>query len=226
MVNLINNNEQIKEIITESIVEQDSIYHCSSFPVGEGGGVEHYLSYLFSHNLPGVSNRVIKFLHTIDQSQAKLLHLHSPDFLWKLTGECAVVFTAHNHSLYCPSGTKYLAGQQKVCDRNFSYLGCTWGKIVDGCGSRKPLRILQELNHTHDVLDLVKAHKVTIIAPSNYVGQQIVKNGVPSHQVVTLHNTISVSETETAPLSIETHNNHRILFAGRIVPDKGLEYCR
>ncbi|GAA6620832.1 glycosyltransferase family 4 protein [Scytonema sp. NUACC26] len=224
MVNLANNIKTSREIVTEYTFEQDTIYHCSNFPAGEGGGVEHYLSYIFSHKLPGVSDRIIKSLHTIDQSQTKLLHLHSPELLWQLTGECATVFTAHNHSLYCPSGTKYLAGQQKICDRNMSYLGCAWGKIVDGCGSRKPLRMFRELRYTPDALSLIKAHKVTIIAPSDYIRQQHIKNGIPPHLVVTLHNSISVSQTETAPLSVETHKNHRILFAGRIVPDKGLEW--
>ncbi|MUG96402.1 glycosyltransferase [Scytonema sp. UIC 10036] len=224
MVNLINNDETITEVSTEPCFEKGLIYHCSGIPRGEGGGVERYLAYLLSKKLPDVSDLVLKSPQTIDQSQVKLLHIHTADLIWDLTGECATVFTAHNHSLYCPSGTKYLAGQRVVCDRNLSYLGCTWGKIVDGCGSRKPLRMMRELQLTHKALDIVKERKVLIIAPSDYIRNEHIKNGIPPQQVVTLHNAISVSETATTPLSAEVHKNHRILFAGRIVPDKGLEW--
>ncbi len=54
--------------------------------------------------------------------------------------------------------------------------------------------------------------------------QQLIQNGVPSEQTLTLHCGISVPQTATAPLSLEVHQNHRILFAGRIVSDKGLKW--
>ncbi|MHC5857806.1 glycosyltransferase family 4 protein [Nostoc sp.] len=208
----------------QKIFDQKLIYQCSNFNVGGSGGVETYLAALFEHRPPDISDRVIKSLKNIDQSQFKLLHIHSPDLLLQLTGECPTIFSVHNHSLYCPSGTKYLAGQQTVCDRNFSYLGCTWGKLVDKCGSRKPLRTLKELQTTHEFLDVLKKIKITFIANSEYVRQELIKNGVPPEQTVTLHCGISIPQTATTPLSLEVHQNHRILFAGRIVSDKGLEW--
>ncbi|MEH2049820.1 glycosyltransferase family 4 protein [Nostoc sp.] len=208
----------------QKIVDQNLIYQCSNFNVGGSGGVETYLASLFEHRPPDISDRVLKSLKNIDQSQFKLLHIHSPDLLLQLTGECPTIFSVHNHSLYCPSGTKYLAGQQTVCDRNFSYVGCTWGKLVDKCGSRKPLRTLKELQTTHQFLDVLKKIKITFIANSEYVRQELIKNGVPPEQTVTLHCGISIPQTSTAPLSLEVHQNHRILFAGRIVSDKGLEW--
>ncbi|MEH1921122.1 glycosyltransferase family 4 protein [Nostoc sp.] len=204
--------------------DKNLVYQCSNFNVGGSGGVETYLASLFEHRPPDISDRVLKSLKNIDQSQFKLLHIHSPDLLLQLTGECPTIFSVHNHSLYCPSGTKYLAGQQTVCDRNFSYLGCTWGKLVDKCGSRKPLRTLKELQTTHQFLDVLKKIKITFIANSEYVRQELIKNGVPPEQTVTLHCGISIPQTATAPLSLEVHQNHRILFAGRIVSDKGLEW--
>ncbi|MGF1934448.1 MAG: glycosyltransferase family 4 protein [Nostoc sp. ChiQUE02] len=208
----------------QKLIDPNLIYQCSNFEVGEGGGVETYLASLFEHRPAEVSDRVIKSLKNVDQSQFKLLHIHSPDLLLQLTGECPAVFSVHNHSFYCPSGTKYLAGQRTICDRNFSYLGCTWGKLVDKCGSRRPLRTLQELQTTHQFLDVLKKVKITFVANSEYVRQELIQNGVPPEQTVTLHCGISVPQTATAPLSLEVHQNHRILFVGRIVSDKGLEW--
>ncbi|MEH2329201.1 glycosyltransferase family 4 protein [Nostoc sp.] len=210
--------------MSQEIFDKDLIYQCSNFGVGGSGGVETYLASLFEHRPSDVSDRVIKSLKNIDQSQFKLLHIHSPDLLLQLTGECPAIFSVHNHSFYCPSGTKYLAEQRTICDRNFSYLGCTWGKLVDKCGSRRPLRTLRELQTTHQFLDVLKRLKITFIANSEYVRQELIENGVPPEQTITLHCGISIPETANFPLSLEVHQNHRILFAGRIVSDKGLEW--
>ncbi|MBE9104219.1 glycosyltransferase family 4 protein [Nostoc cf. edaphicum LEGE 07299] len=210
--------------MSQETFDKDLIYQCSSFGVGGSGGVETYLASLFEHRPPDVSDRVIKSLKNIDQRQFKLLHIHSPDLLLQLTGECPAIFSVHNHSFYCPSGTKYLAEQRTICDRNFSYLGCTWGKLVDRCGSRRPLRTLRELQTTHQFLDVLERLKVTFIANSEYVRQELIQNGVTPEQVITLHCGISIPETASSPLSLEVHQNHRILFAGRIVSDKGLEW--
>ncbi|RCJ34875.1 colanic acid biosynthesis glycosyltransferase WcaL [Nostoc punctiforme NIES-2108] len=210
--------------MSQKIFDKDLIYQCSSFGVGGSGGVETYLASLFEHRPPDVSDRVIKSLKNIDQRQFKLLHIHSPDLLLQLTGECPAIFSVHNHSFYCPSGTKYLAEQRTICDRNFSYLGCTWGKLVDKCGSRRPLRTIRELQTTHQFLDVLKRLKITFIANSEYVRQELIQNGVSPEQVITLHCGISIPETASSPLSLEVHQNHRILFAGRIVSDKGLEW--
>ncbi|MHC5935302.1 glycosyltransferase family 4 protein [Nostoc sp.] len=224
MPNLINDAKQSNKQLHGENFEKNLIYQCSNFDIGGSGGVETYLGSLFEHRPDDVSDRVIKSLKNVDQSQFKLLHIHSPDLLLQLTGECPTIFSVHNHSFYCPSGTKYLAGQRTICDRNFSYLGCTWGKFVDKCGSRKPLRSFRELQTTHQFLDVLKKIKITFIANSEYVRQELIKNGVPPEQTVTLHCGISIPQIATAPLSLEVHQNHRILFAGRIVSDKGLEW--
>lgn len=225
MPNLITDAEQSGQNLNQPVYEKNLIYHGSSFNVGSGGGVETYLASLFEQALPNVSDRVIqKSLENVDQSQLKLLHVHSVDLLLQLTGECPTVFTVHNHSAYCPSGTKYLAGQQVICQRNFSYFGCTWGKIVDRCGSRKPVRAIKEFQGSHQVLNVLKNLKVTVVANSDYVRGQLIINGVPPEQTVTLRFGTLVPKIATAPLTLETHKNQRILFAGRIVPDKGLEW--
>lgn len=79
MLNSINNAKQNNEQLHRGIFEKDLIYQCSNFDVGEGGGVETYLASLFEHRPPEVSDRVIRSLKNVDQSQFKLLHLHSPD---------------------------------------------------------------------------------------------------------------------------------------------------
>jgi glycosyltransferase involved in cell wall biosynthesis len=208
----------------ETIVSQQKIYQCSATDIRGGGGIETYIASLVNSEILGVSNHHINSFQNLDQGQCKLLHLHDPEFLAELRGECPAIFTLHNHCSYCPSGTKYLANRQQKCDRNMHLLGCTWGHLVDGCGSRRPEKIWQNWQSSYDFLSNAKKINIPIIANSNYVRKQIINNGLSPHRVITLHCGLKQPKYPTTSLTKEIHQNQRILFVGRIVPDKGIEW--
>ena len=208
----------------ETIVSQQKIYQCSATDIRGGGGIETYIASLVNSEILGVSNHHINSFQNLDQGQCKLLHLHDPEFLAELRGECPAIFTLHNHCSYCPSGTKYLANRQQKCDRNMHLLGCTWGHLVDGCGSRRPEKIWQNWQSSYDFLSNAKKINIPIIANSNYVRKQIINNGLSPHRVITLHCGVKQPKYPTTSLTKEIHQNQRILFVGRIVPDKGIEW--
>jgi glycosyltransferase involved in cell wall biosynthesis len=210
--------------MNHAIVSQQKIYQCSATDIRGGGGIETYIASLVNSEILGVSNHHINSFQNLDQGQCKLLHLHDPEFLAELRGECPAIFTLHNHCSYCPSGTKYLANRQQKCDRNMHLLGCTWGHLVDGCGSRRPEKIWQNWQSSYDFLNNAKKINIPIIANSNYVRKQIINNGLSPHRVITLHCGVKQPKYPTTSLTKEIHQNQRILFVGRIVPDKGIEW--
>ena len=207
-----------------TLVDKKMIYHCSRADINGGGGIETYLASLINSPMNGVSDRIIPCLKNFDQQQAQLLHIHDPEMLVDLRQECPAIFTLHNHSIYCPSGTKYLADRAKVCDRPMNPLGCAWGHLIDGCGSRRPQNILQDWKNANHPLKILKKLQIPVIANSDYVRQQIISNGISPQRVVTLRCAVKPPKQATAPLNSSTHQNQRILFAGRIVPDKGVEW--
>ncbi|MFM5900739.1 MAG: glycosyltransferase family 4 protein [Dolichospermum sp.] len=210
--------------MNHAIVSQQKIYQCSATDIRGGGGIETYIASLVNSEILGVSNHHINSFQNLDQGQCKLLHLHDPEFLAELRGECPAIFTLHNHCSYCPSGTKYLANRQQKCDRNMDFFGCTWGHLVDGCGSRRPEKIWQDWQSSYDFLSNAKKINIPIIANSNYVREQIINNGLSPHRVITLHCGVKQPKYPTTSLTKEIHQNQRILFVGRIVPDKGIEW--
>jgi glycosyltransferase involved in cell wall biosynthesis len=201
-----------------------TIYHCSAVDIDGGGGIETYLSSLLRFKPSDVSDRVLTSLKDLDQSQFKLLHLHGSELLGEVRGECPALYTVHNHSPYCPSGNKYLASSGVSCDRRMSYLGCTWGHLVDGCGSRRPQNIVTNLQRSHWELETLKKLKIPVIANSDYVREQLIMHGLSPQQTVTLRCGVAIPKSITKPLTLKNHQNQRILFVGRITPNKGLEW--
>jgi glycosyltransferase involved in cell wall biosynthesis len=207
-----------------TLVDTKQIYHCSRVDIKAGGGLETYLSSLITSQMSGVSDRTISSLKNFDQQQAQLLHIHDPEILLDLREECPAILTLHNHSIYCVSGTKYLPNGNKVCDRIINPMGCTWGNLIDGCGTRRPHKIAYNWYYTYHALERLKQLKIPVIANSDYVRQEIINCGLAPERVVTLRCSVKPPQFPTAPLTPEIHQHQRLLFVGRIVPDKGVEW--
>lgn len=198
--------------------------HCSIYNQSSIGGIESYLNGLLIALPDMYDHRIISSLENYDQSQSTLLHVHDAIMLKSITNKCAVVYTVHNHNLYCPSGSKYLHGQARVCDRNMGILSCTWGKLIDGCGSRKPNKIIDSLKRAYSEFETIKKLGITVIANSDYVRSQLIVNGLPESQVVTVRCGIAEAPVEHFPLEKSIHAQQHILFIGRVVPEKGLDW--
>jgi len=196
------------------------IHHCIT-TLESKGGVQTYIRSLLDRQ-SDVSQEIINLLEVGSQSQFELLHLHDPQQLSGLTGLCPTVFTLHNHSTYCPSGTKYFSIAQTCCDRPMSYSGCTWGRLVEGCGSRRPQRILKNFQTSYQELAILKKTQIPIIAVSEYARQQLISQGISAKQVTTIYHGIAETITSSAPPTRSIHQEQRLLFVGRIVPEKGL----
>jgi glycosyltransferase involved in cell wall biosynthesis len=197
---------------------------CLSPSLSGGGGAKVYVESLLSYPVLEAHDLILTSIKDFDQSQFKLLHLHGSELLGEVRGGCPVLYTLHNHNTYCPSGNKYLATSGISCDRKMSYLGCTWGHIVDGCGSRRPQNIVKNLQRANWELETLKKLKIPVIANSDYVREQLIKHGLPPDQTVTLRCGVAVPKSMSKPLTLKNHQNQRILFAGRITPNKGLEW--
>lgn len=164
----------------------DKIQHCAGYLATAGGGIKSYVDGLLASSPDMYVQGVVTSLANIDQSQYLLLHMHDGYLLADLRDQCPAIYTLHNHDLYCPSGSKYLRSQYTVCDRQMSVLGCTWGHLIDGCGSRRPEKIISNFKRAYSTFATIKRLGITVIANSDYVRSQLIFNGISPSQVVTL----------------------------------------
>lgn len=209
---------------TKMIPESGKIYHCSASLAVGGGGVKTYVDGLLAALPELFSTQMLPSLRDVDQKALRLVHIHEVQRLSEVSGECPVVFTAHNHDAYCPSGNKYLSHPQQVCERAYDPLGCGVSHIWSGCGSKRPERIIDNVQRAGASLAALKAKKIMVIANSEYVRQEFIRNGLPENQVITLKYGIREPSVQPEMLTAAIHQQKRIFFGGRIVPEKGLDW--
>ncbi len=136
------------------------------------------------------------------------------------SGDIPLVRTLHEHSPYCPSGSKFLQRWHRPCDRKYSFYGCMWGQVVDRCSSIRPQKIYQNFQKTFQEADTLP--NITVITVSHFLKQQMLASGYPSERVhaLPLFAPESFSQTVALPATGIPH----FVFLGRFSPSKGLEW--
>ncbi len=197
-------------------------YQNGAFPLA--GGLENYLLTLLDNTNPGYQHQAAANIARARTQPSDLLHLHIGALLTEELADLPAIYTVHNNNPYCPSGGKFLAREGLPCDHAVSRLGCTWHHLVSGCGSRHPQRLWQAIQSAYSEITLLKRINIPVLANSDYVRGQLIRHGLPPEQVTTLRYGIPLPKIPGLPLTRSTHSQRRFLFAGRIVPNKGLDW--
>lgn len=159
----------------------------------------------------------------IKQFEPDLINTHCmiDDESWEYVAAYPVVRTIHNHNPYCPSGTKYNARHRLPCDHKAHYCGCLKGYLVNGCGSRRPWRIIN--NFVTYKREKQQLHNIPLIALSEYHRNELISAGYKPELVFTNHvfGPDPGDVGEQPPIKGE---RPYFIFPGRVVPYKGIDW--
>jgi glycosyltransferase involved in cell wall biosynthesis len=151
-----------------------------------------------------------------------VLHTHT---VIELHGRIAangvpLIRTMHGHEAYCPSGTRYLAFPvARPCPRAYHITGCTWGHLVNHCGSVRPSKMLDDFRRVE--LERRSSSQFPAIAVSEFVRAEMVRNGYEASLVrVILNPAPEHAAVESRPYK----GPPRLLALGRLVSEKGFDW--
>lgn len=153
----------------------------------------------------------------VESARLDILHVHKP-LKTRPPTSLPLLRTLHDHAANCPSGTRYLARSQHPCNRVSGVAACTWGYLVDDCGSVRPStarRNVARFRREHHTLKTVTMHAV-----SDHVKERMVADGYDANRIHVLHSPAPPLTPSYAPPP--QSRTPRFFFLGRIVPEKGL----
>lgn len=156
----------------------------------------------------------LRDLHALEaQWRPDVVHMHSlvPDWSGFVH---PVVVTAHDHSVHCPSGARFLYAKECECRREVGAITCLLGHYRDRCGSRHPASLLRRFRIAAGVLDFPGMW----IAPSRYTRGEMLRRGIPESRVALLHNP---STSRSAPRHPDAGSEPTLAYVGRLARNKG-----
>lgn len=148
-----------------------------------------------------------------------VLHLHHP--VETLPDDrVPTLRTMHENEGSCPSGSRYLKRTGQPCNRAYSLGGCLWGHLVDHCGSRRPHKTAANFENFHR--ERAQAAELPTLTVSRFLKEQMIRSGCPAENLRVLHS--PAPDVADAFTPLPRHTPPRFVFAGRIAPQKGLDW--
>lgn len=147
----------------------------------------------------------VAFIHAVYQSEiVKQVRAFLPSIAY-----------VHGPYLVCPGSAHYLRKSAKVCTKSASLECLIFAQTERCCFGRNPIGHLARLSSVKRLIHIYRG--LPILVASHYMRQLLELNGIQGTQISILP---PIMFGISPPIFVETLN--KILFAGRIVPEKGL----
>ncbi len=157
----------------------------------------------------------------IEQFKPDVAYLHvtwHPDLVKWLANHLPTVAFIHAPYVACPGSAKYLRNSGQVCEHRAGPV-CLWnGQVQRCCWGRNPLRHWRALQLTQAFARAYQ-HVPAVLVGTDFMRELLTLNGFPAERIDRLSPVLLSGTTLPLPVS----NSATALFAGRLVPEKGLQ---
>ena len=133
-----------------------------------------------------------------------------------------LVYHVHDHRPFCPNGDRVFPRTGRNCTESLGR-PCRVHALLDGCAYGPRRRTGQLIGWRQRLRDAVAASDAVVVA-SRYVGDRARESGVPAERIVEIPLPLpDAAYVERAALPSVAAASPSIVFAGRVVPQKGLD---
>ena len=179
-------------------------------------GATQFLAAASSNDLYDQINHVLREF----QPDVAFLHaVYQPGIVRWIAGQMPVLAYVHGPYLVCPGSGQYLRRSAQVCPRRAGP-GCLINAQTQHCCfGRNPFRHLKKLQNVYEFIDTYSA--LPVLVGSEFMRDLLVRNGVPAETIAMLS---PILLPDLLPEPWFQPDSRKILFAGRLVVEKGLGY--
>jgi glycosyltransferase involved in cell wall biosynthesis len=133
-------------------------------------------------------------------------------------------YFAHNYGAFCASGAQvYLRDDSECGLTGVPDARCLANAYLQKCNTRRPLKLL-ELYRRTKVFGSWARHAEAVLCGSEFVASKLRANGFRSERLHVVYYPVAVVDDATAERSRPATDDYDIFFAGRVSPEKGLDY--
>jgi len=159
----------------------------------------------------------------ICRERPDVAHVHHPSgrVAALITRALPTVYFAHAYNAFCPGGARLFQRTDSIC--NLSGVPdprCLINAFLQRCNTRRPLLLWNTYRNTKATLASLQMADA-IVCDSEYIRGQHIVNGLPTERIHVLPSPVPVPAHSGAKLAA---SERIVLFVGRIVPEKGLDY--
>ena len=200
-------------------------------PPGPGAGVRARcrLTGMIEHGRGHGEKLARTALRSIDQWRCDLAFLHltmNGTLSESLLARVPTVYFAHNYGALCPSGALLYERSDRICDlQGVPDVRCLVNAYLEGCNTRHPARLWGRYRRTVETAAWTRRADA-LVCDSEYVRRRHVDNGWPRERVHVVPSPVRMPPEPWPPAVRERSLDRQpiVLFAGRVTPQKGLEY--
>jgi len=130
----------------------------------------------------------------------------------------SLVYHVHDHRPFCPNGDRLYPRSARICGEPIG-IACARRALTDGCAYGPRARTVSLIRRRHRLRDAIAASDSVAVA-SRYMRAVATANGVAPERIVTIAPPLSERAfRDDAPPG----TSRTVVFAGRVVPQKGLD---
>jgi glycosyltransferase involved in cell wall biosynthesis len=153
------------------------------------------------------------------QPEAAFVHfLPNENIGLALVRTLPTVYYALDYQAICPAGTQWLRVPNQPCGRTVG-LACLISAYTAGCYTRRPRPLFAAYHHTRATHHWLR--HACILVPSRFSQKRFLAAGFAAEQLFILP--LPIYTTSRVPTALHSVRPPIILFAGRLVREKGLD---
>ncbi len=145
--------------------------------------------------------------------------VHHSELVEWLAQRLPILAYVHSPFIVCPGYAQFLKKTLRVCPHKVGLSCMLYAQIENCCFGNSPLTHAYRLKQVRSLLKVYR--NIPVLVGSRYMQQLLHRNGIPVQHINILP---PVLLEETSPESLPAPKFQKILFAGRVVPEKGLRH--
>lgn len=157
------------------------------------------------------------FMHDFQPDVAYIHAVYEPLLVRWIAGKVPALAYVHGPYLVCPGFSQYLRRSAQVCLRRSGVPCLLSAQLERCCFGRNPVRHLDLLRRVFKFIDVYR--NLPILVGSEYMRHLLSTNGIPVENIDLLPPFLLPNHLQPPAAKSPTQ---KILFAGRLVPEKGL----